>query len=176
MGVVRGTWETLIWYVGAGWLARMGENVRAVTAVEGGVFWWGEGYTYKLETGKLRFSRGQGLDATTKRRHMVSYLFELGFDLMLDRHKNVSMNPGFETALGIFKQLRHPLLPLPAQEAKAELPTRIVTAPALPPPLLPAAVGPAAAEQAAAAAAAPVQMAVATRVAVRRAATRAAGP
>ena len=38
-----------------------------------------------------------------KQLHMVGYLFELAFDLMIARDDNVSKSAGFETPLGLFK-------------------------------------------------------------------------
>ena len=37
-----------------------------------------------------------------KQLHMVGYLFELFYDLMIAPRNNVSCSPGFETCLGIF--------------------------------------------------------------------------
>ena len=37
-----------------------------------------------------------------KQLHMVGYLFELAYDLMISPTDNVSRSPGFETPLGIF--------------------------------------------------------------------------
>ena len=58
-------------------------------------------------------------DPIVKRRHMVGYLLELGFDLCIAPKSNVSWNPGFELPLGQYKRRRHPLLPLPPAETKA---------------------------------------------------------
>ena len=37
-----------------------------------------------------------------KQLHMVGYLFELFYDLMIAPRHNVSQSPGFETPLGVF--------------------------------------------------------------------------
>jgi len=42
------------------------------------------------------------LTLAEKQLHMVGYLFELVYDLMISPRDNVSRSPGFETPLGIF--------------------------------------------------------------------------
>ncbi len=37
-----------------------------------------------------------------KKLHMVAYLCELGYDLMIAPDANISKSPGFETPLGVF--------------------------------------------------------------------------
>ena len=39
---------------------------------------------------------------TAKQMHMVRYLFQLAYDLCIDSVANVSLNPGFETCLGVW--------------------------------------------------------------------------
>jgi len=46
--------------------------------------------------------RGGGVNDQDKQLHMVGYLFELIFDLMIAPKDNLSESPGFETPLGVF--------------------------------------------------------------------------
>jgi hypothetical protein len=46
--------------------------------------------------------RGEGITVQDKQLHMVGYLFELIFDLMIPSSTNLSTMPGFETPLGVF--------------------------------------------------------------------------
>ena len=49
---------------------------------------------------EIKFAGASTLEA--KQLHMVGYLFELGYDLMIAPSANVSESAGFETPLGIF--------------------------------------------------------------------------
>ena len=55
---------------------------------------------YDTRIGKVNF-RGC-CTLWDKKLHMISYLAELAYDLLLDPLCNVSKNPGFETPLGVF--------------------------------------------------------------------------
>ena len=41
-----------------------------------------------------------------KQLHFVGYLVELCYDLALSPDRNVSLNPGFETPLGVFSSAK----------------------------------------------------------------------
>ena len=55
-------------------------------------------YTDKIEGVNFRGATS----LTAKQMHMVGYLFELAYDLCIDYVANVSLNPGFEMALGVW--------------------------------------------------------------------------
>lgn len=61
-----------------------------------GLFVWSDDAMGHLET------LWHGQLGTSKQLHMVGYLFELIYDLMLAPDDNVSCSPGFESPLGIF--------------------------------------------------------------------------
>lgn len=64
------------------------------------LLFWSEGHIEKIRNVGFR-----GCDELhEKQLHMVGYLFELIFDLMIARDDNVSKSPGFETPLGVFKR------------------------------------------------------------------------
>jgi hypothetical protein len=74
-----------------------GRNLLTETDKEGGtLFCWSTETIFRVH--KLSFRNSS---QKMKQLHMVSYLFELCYDLALSRHFNVSENPGFEVPLGL---------------------------------------------------------------------------
>lgn len=112
----RGVWEDLTTVVLVAFdVAPMGARratakqkaaLTHLTAADG-LFQWDEE--------DLRFTRGVGFRAGDARHsvqhkqlEMCSYAFELFGDLLLDPKWNCSVNPGFETPLGIYSQRHQP--------------------------------------------------------------------
>jgi len=97
-GCVRdGYFEDLKLYVGLGFSRRKPDHAKLV-AKEDGLLSWEGAILSKLE--KASLSKCNALK--DKQLHAVGYLFELGYDLAISPHRNVSQNPGFESLLGIF--------------------------------------------------------------------------
>ena len=94
----RGYFENLVQYCGVGF-DRDGCTTAVVTISEDdGIFAWSNDVLQKVA--KLHLSTCTELK--DKQLVMVGFLFELGYDLMINSDDNVSESPGFEPCLGIF--------------------------------------------------------------------------
>ena len=65
-----------------------------------GIFSWSKEILTKIELSKMCGNTS----ITDKKLHMVGYLMELGFDLCISNHNNISMNPGFEGCNGCYNR------------------------------------------------------------------------
>mmetsp|Transcript_37431 Transcript_37431/g.87063 ORF Transcript_37431/g.87063 Transcript_37431/m.87063 type:complete len:89 (-) Transcript_37431:179-445(-) len=83
--------------VGVGLRRSDAAAVATVCAENGLLHWPSDVLAY---VGKVKFPGCVTLHE--KQLHMVGYLFELHYDLLLEPSRNVSASPGFETCLGIF--------------------------------------------------------------------------
>lgn len=94
----KGSWGMLEQFVGLGFMNGDRETVSVLTSRETakGLFVWSDSAMSHLE----KLWDGQTVEC--KQLHMVGYLFELIYDLMLEQCENVSSSPGFESPLGIF--------------------------------------------------------------------------
>jgi hypothetical protein len=93
----RGDFEDLKQYCGLGFSRK--QNIEALHRTDGsGIFVWSKEMLELI--GKVNFANANDLKA--KQLHMVGYLCELVYDLVLTPDDNVSQSPGFETPLGIF--------------------------------------------------------------------------
>jgi len=90
-GVRKGLYEDLLPVVALGYRQ---EDAAAVA----GLFYWGEGLEDAVRSVKFRGAE----TLLEKKLHCVGYLAELAYGLLLAPGADVSVNPGFETCLGIF--------------------------------------------------------------------------
>jgi hypothetical protein len=90
------SWEDLDQYVGLGFDPKKDDAINSITA-EDGLFYWSP--EVQQLTNDVQFA---GCTEIQKRTHMVAYMFELFYDLLLSPEENLSSSPGFETPLGIF--------------------------------------------------------------------------
>lgn len=91
----RGYFEDLVMYVGLAFSESNG--IEHLLDEREGVFVWSE-RTLK----KLRETNAKGMSTKEKKMHLVSYMLELMYDLLLAPSKNVSVSFGFELFLGMF--------------------------------------------------------------------------
>mmetsp|Transcript_43463 Transcript_43463/g.73934 ORF Transcript_43463/g.73934 Transcript_43463/m.73934 type:complete len:596 (-) Transcript_43463:239-2026(-) len=95
----RGFFGNLGQYVGLGFTRSNTEAVEALcTSDENGLLSWSASALTRVAAVNFPGS----LTLKEKQLHMVGYLFELAYDLMISPRENVSRSPGFETPLGIF--------------------------------------------------------------------------
>ena len=94
----KGWFSDLSQFVGLGFSRTDHTAVAALCAPAGGVLCWSNGAMDR--TNKAKFAGCKALQE--KQLHMVGYLFELFYDLMLSPDINVSRSPGFETCLGVW--------------------------------------------------------------------------
>ena len=90
-GIRKGVYEDLLPVVALGY-----RQEDAATVAD--VFYWGEGL--ESAVAGVNFRGAETLLA--KKLHCVGYLAELAYGLLLAPAADVSVNPGFETCLGIF--------------------------------------------------------------------------
>ena len=94
----RGYSENLVQYCGAGF-DRDSDTASIVSVIEdNGIFAWSKDMLEKVD--KLQLSACTELK--DKQLVMIGFLFELGYDLIINSDDNVSESPGFEPCLGIF--------------------------------------------------------------------------
>jgi hypothetical protein len=96
----KGRFENLQQFVACGFDCDMSDDVKKILTTDvasGGILHW-DVHTNKI--GCVNFRGATSLAA--KQMHMVGYLFELAYDLCIDSVANVSLNPGFETCLGVW--------------------------------------------------------------------------
>jgi flavin-binding protein dodecin len=95
----RGHFGDLQMYSGLAFSSRPDSpGLRHLQDDKNGIFVWDKDCLSSLS--KVKFSGTVALN--DKKLHMVAYLCELGYDLMLAPAKNISRSPGFETPLGVF--------------------------------------------------------------------------
>ena len=96
----RGYYSDLRFSVGLSFDRSDADAIRALCASAGAgeVFLWPSSTLAKL--GKLKLAGCSTIE--NKQLHMLGYLFELFYDLMISPSANVSRSPGFESCLGIF--------------------------------------------------------------------------
>jgi hypothetical protein len=94
----KGWFSDLSQFVGLGFSRANHAAVTALCAPVDGVLCWSKDAMNK--TAKAKFAGCKTLQE--KQLHMVGYLFELFYDLMLSSEINVSRSPGFEMCLGVF--------------------------------------------------------------------------
>ena len=94
-----GVFSDLVLCVGLAF-QRMDKNaVKALCSTGSGrVLLWPPSVLEKVN--KVKFAGCSSIE--DKQLHMVGYLFELFYDLLIEPAANVSQSPGFETCLGIF--------------------------------------------------------------------------
>ncbi len=96
----RGFFEDICVFVGLGFnrkdVAAM--KVLCSTTPSSGIFSWSKEMLEHVS--KVKFAGCSTL--AEKQLHMIGYMFELLYDLMISPRDNVSRSPGFETPLGIF--------------------------------------------------------------------------
>jgi hypothetical protein len=94
----EGQWDMLEQFVGLGFVYGDPDTVTALTSRDAttGLFVWSDDAMTHLE------NVWDGELVASKQLHMVAYLFELVYDLMLAPEENVSSSPGFERPLAIF--------------------------------------------------------------------------
>jgi hypothetical protein len=94
----KGRFENLQQFVACGFACdSMTDEVKKILTTDGGIFHW-ELFIEKIQG--VNFRGVTTLEA--KQMHMIGYLFELAYDLCIDSVANVSLNPGFETCLGVW--------------------------------------------------------------------------
>ena len=94
----KGWFVDLGLYVGIDFSRADTAAVSALCVPTDGVLCWTTKALHKTSTTKFAGCKTN----PEKQLHMVGYLFELFYDLMLSPDANVSRSPGFETCLGIF--------------------------------------------------------------------------
>ena len=96
----RGYFGSLEQYVGLGFMRTNQEAVNALcsSTSEDRLLSWSASHLER--TAAVNFPGSPSM--VEKQLHMVGYLFELAYDLMISPRDNVSRSPGFETPLGIF--------------------------------------------------------------------------
>jgi hypothetical protein len=94
----KGWFVDLSLYVGIGFSRADTAAVSALCVPTDGVLCWTTKALHKTSTTKFAGCKTN----PEKQLHMVGYLFELFYDLMLSPDANVLRSPGFETCLGIF--------------------------------------------------------------------------
>ena len=87
----------MVWWVDVSAVFYMCENML-VTDVDVRRWWWDRSVLKRVD--KVKFAGCS--TRRDKQLHMVGYLLELGYDLLLAQQDNVSQSPGFETCLGVF--------------------------------------------------------------------------
>lgn len=90
----KGFFQDLDEYCGVGFSRSGVQEVNNLTSVEDGILTWTKkiiDYSTDKESGTI---------IVDKQLHLVGYLWELGYDLMIPPHCNVSTSSGFETPLG----------------------------------------------------------------------------
>jgi hypothetical protein len=93
----KGRFENLQQFVACGFDCDMTGDIKKILTTDGGIFHW-ELFTDKIQA--VSFRGATTLEA--KQMHMIRYLFELAYHLCIDSVANVSLNPGFETCLGVW--------------------------------------------------------------------------
>ena len=91
-----GVFEDLTQYVALGFTREDGVAVKNLTCRDGGLFIWRE--EMKKRISKINFAGSKSL--LDKKLHMITYLFEICYDIALSSSWNVSESPGFETPIG----------------------------------------------------------------------------
>ena len=91
----RGSFENLRLFIALGFLRTKAAavDVLVATSPEEGILCWPESAITQISNTNFRGVA----NLQEKQLHMVGYLFELCYDLMLSPNDNVSQSPGFET-------------------------------------------------------------------------------
>jgi hypothetical protein len=93
----RGFFDDLTVYCGLAF-SRGSPSLHFLQDDENGIFRWDKDCLSSL----LKVKIPGTVTLNDKKLHMVAYLCELGYDLMIAPDANISKSPGFETPLGVF--------------------------------------------------------------------------
>lgn len=93
--VLNGYFDDLVQYVAMGFNKEKG--VDNITKEDGGIFVWSDRTLKMLEKTKMN-----GYSLEGKKLVLVSYLFEIYYDLLISPTNNVSKSAGLERFIGVF--------------------------------------------------------------------------
>ena len=93
-----GVFESLEMYCGLEIDVNNSTVIDLICKEDGGYLHWSKEIVRFLSKG----GRLRGYRLKSEKVEMLSYLFELGYDLCLGKHDNVSSSPGFDKFLGQF--------------------------------------------------------------------------
>ena len=85
-------------YAAVGFSRHTNADVICSPDPSSGIFYWDD--EVLRHVGNVKFAGCSTLQE--KQLHMVGYLTELGYDLLIAQANNVSGSPGFEPCLGVF--------------------------------------------------------------------------
>jgi hypothetical protein len=101
-GVRRGYFEDLELCCALGFSRSFESHKTLYEHKENQIFVWDASVLGRINNVKLAGATSQ----EEKQLHFVGYLVELCYDLALSPDRNVSLNPGFETPLGVFNNAK----------------------------------------------------------------------
>jgi hypothetical protein len=93
----RGLFDDLTMYCGLGF-SRGSPKLHYLQDDQNGIFVWDKDCVSRI----LKCNMPGAVTLNDRKLHMVAYLCELCYDLMIAPGTNISMSPGFETPLGVF--------------------------------------------------------------------------